>query len=69
MIQNPAHIECNKIWKPLMAQVMCPLYYKSFSLIGLEYIKNELANIKDRSLYLSLSEMIFDIEVIIGERI
>lgn len=68
-MQNPAHIECDKIWKPLMAQVMCPLYYKSFSLIGLEYIKNELVNIKDRSLYLSLSEMIFDIEVIIEERI
>jgi len=69
-MQNPAHVECNKIWKPLMAQVMCPVFYKSFSLTGLEYIKIQLSDtrIKDRSLYLALSEMVSNCEVIIGER-
>ncbi len=64
-MENPAHKECNKIWKPLMAKVMCPLFYKSFSLEGLEFIKMELLNIKDRDLYLALSEMVFDCEKLI----
>jgi hypothetical protein len=63
-----AYKKCNEIWEPIMAKIMCPLAYKSFSQEGIEYVKRELKYIKSRDLYLELSGMIFDCEEITGDR-